>query len=69
MGGVAMPSGGKRRNAGRKPSGHKRIKLSLTLPPEKLALLDQLASETGKTRSELVEQMLDDFALARKDAE
>ncbi len=55
-----MPRGGFRPGAGRKPAGTvaKGQPISIRLPEDLLAELDQRATETGASRSVLVERLV-----------
>lgn len=52
--------GGYRKGAGRKALGSdKRIKITINLPPETLARLEQLVAASAKSRSDIIVEALD----------
>lgn len=54
-----MTRGGRRQGAGRPPAGEaKRVRVSLTLPPELIAAADREAAARGLSRSEMLTRAL-----------
>jgi hypothetical protein len=57
--------GGKRPGSGRKklPDNERVVKIAITLAPASLKTVDILAAETGKTRSKIITEFVEEMSL------